>query len=401
MKNLVQNILIGIITAGLFSAFIYFEECDLTNKFLNTFFGISAIVLLLYIPKKAVLSAGFFIGLLWFYWIGYSFKYQGVGYMTPIITFGFGIIYMLFFGFLALTNKIYLRAIFLFALSYFQPFDFNWMQIELLFVESYIGVYKYQLILVLVALTLPYYLKGSYKYTPLLLLLLAINLSYPPQKNSPLSIKLVSTDIKQEYKWTREALVPTEKLIFSEIQKAIDEKYQIVVLPESVFPLYMNYHPSLMNRLLKLSKQITIIAGALLRENGHNYNVSYMFDKNRYVIAKKMLLVPFGEYIPLPKFAQNFINKTFFSGASDFVGAKKPTDFIIDNIKYRNAICYEATCQEIYDGDVKFVIAMSNNAWFAPSIEPTLQNLLLKYYARKNGVTIYHSVNGKGGGIIQ
>ena len=50
---------------------------------------------------------------------------------------------------------------------------------------------------------------------------------------------------------------------------------------------------------------------------------------------------------------------------------------------------------------LRIVIAMSNNAWFTPSIEPTLQKLLMRFYARKNGVTIYHSANYKGTGIIK
>ena len=40
------------------------------------------------------------------------------------------------------------------------------------------------------------------------------------------------------------------------------------------------------------------------------------------------------------------------------------------------------------------MIMISNNAWFTPSIEPTLQHLLLKYYSKKYGVTIFHVVNG-------
>ena len=85
----------GIITALLFSAFIYLEHFGITVKLINTICGLLSLGLLLYISKRAVLVAGFFIGLLWFYWIGYSFEYNDVGYMTPIITFIFAIIYML------------------------------------------------------------------------------------------------------------------------------------------------------------------------------------------------------------------------------------------------------------------------------------------------------------------
>jgi apolipoprotein N-acyltransferase len=400
-KNL-QSFLLGILTAIFFSAFIYFEVFALTNKLLNTLLGLSALALFLYIPKRAILVAGFLIGLFWFYWIGYSFEYQGVGYMTPIITLAFGFIYLLFFLPLYFTNKPYIRALLLFGLSFVEPFDWNWLQIELLFVESYIGVYKYQLFLVLAALSLPSIVKHkTYKFLPLLLLIGSINYAYPEQKDAPLKIKLIQTDIKQEYKWTREALYPTVKMIFTQIQKAKDEGYELVILPESVFPLFLNQNPKLITQLEKSSYGISIVVGALLEENNKHFNVTYLFENGKYFIAKKLVLVPFGEYIPLPKFAQKFINDTFFQGASDFVVAKKPTDFIIKGVKFRNAICYEATTQEIYAGDVDFLIATSNNAWFAPSIEPILQNLLLRYYARKNGVTIYHSANYAGTGVVK
>ncbi len=163
----------------------------------------------------------------------------------------------------------------------------------------------------------------------------------------------------------------------------------------------MNKSPNLIEQLLVFSHDIAIVAGSLYTEKGNNYNVTYMFENGNYVMAKKLVLVPFGEYIPLPKFAQKFVNDTFFSGASDFITATKPTDFNIKGAKFRNAICYEATCGEIYEGDVDFVIATSNNAWFSPSIEPTLQKLLMRYYARKNDATIYHSANWSGTGIVK
>ena len=402
MNKSLETILLGLLTALCFSAFIYFAEYNLTNKLLNTLFGLGALGLFLYIPKRSILVAGFLIGLFWFYWIGYSFEYQGVGYMTPFVTFGFGIIYLLFFSPLYFAHKAYIRAILLFGLSFIEPFDWNWLQIELIFVDSYIGIFKYQLAIVLLSLALPQLIKEKrFKYFPLLLLLTALNYTQPIQNETDLKIKLVQTDIKQEIKWTRAALSPTIKAIYAKINRAIDAKYDVILFPESVFPLYLNYNPKIISTLEELSQKITIVAGALLKENGHSYNVTYMFENGKYSIAKKLVLVPFGEYIPLPKFAQKIINDTFFSGNSDFETATQPSDFLIKGVKFRNAICYEATCQEIYEGDVQFVIATSNNAWFAPSIEATLQRLLMQYYARKNGVTIYHAANYKGSGIVQ
>ncbi|MCF6340081.1 MAG: apolipoprotein N-acyltransferase [Sulfurimonas sp.] len=406
--SLKLDISLGIIAALFFSAFIYLEHFGITIKLLNTIFGITSLAFLLYIPKRAILVAGFFIGILWFYWIGYSFEYNGLGYLTPVITFAFGIIYMLFFGILALNKRVFIRAILLFGLSFFEPMDWNWLQIELLFVDSYIGVLKYQLAILLLALSLPYYVQNKFSYVPLLLIILSLNqvsdmLQLAPKQaqEAPLKIKLVATDIPQEIKWKKESLSPTIKMAYKEIKNATKNGYDIIVFPESVFPLFMNKTPKLIKQLQEFSKDITIVAGTLIKENSLNYNVTYMFNDGKYEIAKKLILVPFGEYIPLPKFAQKFINDTFFAGASDFKTATAPTDFIIKGVKFRNAICYEATRKEIYEGDVNFIIASSNNAWFAPSIEPTLQKLLMRYYARKNGVTIYHSANYKGTGVIK
>ena len=401
IKEISKIVGLGFLTAILFSAFIYFEEYNLTNNLVNTISGVLALGMFLYIPKKSIPVAGFLIGLFWFYWIGYSFEYQGVGYMTPFITIAFGFIYLLFFLPLYFTQKAWIRAILLFGLSFVEPFDWNWLQIELLFVNSYIGVYKYQLILVLMALALPSLLKGKFKYLPFVLLLGAINYGYPKQEDAPLKIKLVQTEVKQEDKWKRKNRRATLSMLYHDIQNAIKDGYDVIVLPESVFPFFMNRHPIVMKKLLDYSKDISIVTGSLLLEGSKHYNATYLFQDGKMSTAKKLVLVPFGEYIPLPKFAVKFINETFFAGGSDFLTAKKPTDFDIKGVKFRNAICYEATCQELYDGDVKYMVAISNNAWFAPSIEVTLQKLLMEYYARKNGVTIYHSANYKGTGIIK
>ena len=54
----------------------------------------------------------------------------------------------------------------------------------------------------------------------------------------------------------------------------------------------------------------------------------------------------------------------------------------------------ETTTNNIYkDLDTTFVIAISNNAWFTPSIQPTLQKLLMKYYAYKYNLYFYNVTN--------
>jgi apolipoprotein N-acyltransferase len=40
-----------------------------------------------------------------------------------------------------------------------------------------------------------------------------------------------------------------------------------------------------------------------------------------------------------------------------------------------------------------YMIAISNNGWFTPSIEPTLQKLLMRLYAKRYGKIVWHSAN--------
>lgn len=397
---LIDLVIAPLLIALLFSAFIYWEHFSLTSKALNTLSGVLALYALLHAPKRVVLISGFWIGWLWCYWIGFSFQYYGLGWATWLVALGFGFVYALYYGTMALTTNALLRALILFGLTFVWPMDFNWMQPELIFVESYLGLTKWQFALILFSLALSGYVSGFKKLFPLLLLLGAVQTSYTPPPIPDLKIKLVSTDISQDFKWQSEQLPQTIQDNFSAIDQAIAQGYDLIVLPESAFPLYMNEHNEIAQALSERSLHIAILTGTLHKEDGLNYNVSYLFDQGNITVAKKTILVPFGEYIPLPSFLKGWVDRHIFGGGSDFVTADKPTDFTIKGVTFRNAVCYEATRAELYTPDVRYMIAVSNNGWFKPSIEPTVQNLLIRFYARKNHTVVFHAANGGGSGIV-
>ena len=390
----------GSILALCFSAFIYFFHFGFAFYLLNTLIGLYAFYLLITLDRKTLLFGGFFIGLLWFYWIGFSFQYYGLAWAMPLVAIGFAFIYAFIFWVIAWPSHPFLRAAMLFLLSLFEPFDFNWLQPELLFVSSYFGVEKWQYGLILLALSLYVYFKEKKGYLFLLLLLPALNFSTPQEQKLPLNISLVQTDLKQDIKWNQFYLPQILEENLNAIDKAIKEQKDLVVLPESAYPLYLNRHLDLLEELKIRSHKISIITGSLYYENRQNFNATYFFQDGKMQIAKKMILVPFGEYIPLPSFLAKPINTAIFGGASDYLTANEPTDFNIKGITFRNAVCYEATCHQLFEGSPSLMIATSNNAWFMPSIEPSLQRLLMQFYAKKNGTVILHSANRAGGGII-
>jgi len=268
-----------------------------------------------------------------------------------------------------------------------------------MFTNSILGDHIWQLWIILLSLTLFIMVKQKTRYLSLLLILL----TYHPQSsilNPQSSIQLVNTNIDQNKKWDPRYLQPIVDLNMQAIKNAVKNKKKAVILPESAFPLFLNQEIDLMKTLLDLSKNITIITGALYAENGKSYNSTYLFQNGKVRVMHKVILVPFGEEVPLPKWMGHWINDMFFNGASDYATARKVSDFKMVGKVWRNAICYEATSDKLFEGDPKYMVAISNNKWFTPSIEPTLQHLLLQMQSNRHGTTIFHSTNGPVTGII-
>jgi len=99
------------------------------------------------------------------------------------------------------------------------------------------------------------YLKNSYKYLAFLIIPLAFELTPYHQQKAPLKIKLIQTDIKQDKKWLVSEAIKKREIERQKIDEAIKQNYDVIIFPESFFPLYMNKTPKLINELSKLSKK--------------------------------------------------------------------------------------------------------------------------------------------------
>ncbi len=393
----------GFFIALLSAAFIYLNHWGFSYPTLNTILGITTLYLLLKEEKKVWFFSGAFIGLFWFWWIALSLQHYGMVWAVPIeiaiIMLSYGILFWLMAwisekiaSLLQISGTLLpllLKASALFIISYIHPFSFDWFKPELMFVESYLGIEKWQFAIILSALVLSIW-KQQLLY--LLLILFAYQSNPPISLISEDHIRLVTTHTSVEEKWDETLHAAQFKDLFKQIDQAIKEKKSLVILPESVFPIFLN-RSKMLDRLQKKAKQISIVTGGLYWDGKTPRNSTYIFTDNKVSVANKVVLVPFGESNPLPDFLSDWVNKVFYDGAVDYVASPNVVDYHIDGKTYRNAICFEATSERLYEGEPKHMIVLSNNGWFTPSIEPTLQKLLLQYYSKKYGTTIYHSVN--------
>ncbi len=386
----------GLISSIFLSSLIYLSYFNIEYKILNTILGLFALYLLLVIPRKGLFVSGFFTGVLWCWWMAVSLQYYDLSALTPVILICLGLSFAIMFSCFALYDRLTFRILTIFGFTFFAPFGFNWMKFELLFIDSYIKTDKLSFFLILVSFYFLIKLK-KYKFLSIIPLLFTINLAKDVDISNPnVNIYMPQMNVNQNLRWDKHYKATLEQENFDEINNGISQKKDLVVLPETAFTTVLNRNETLFEKLKDLSNNIDIITGGLYIENEKIYNASYHFSKGEVQIAKKVVLVPFGEEIPFPKFFVDLINDIFYNGAQDYSKASDPTDFVIKGEKFRNAICYEATTDKIFEdlGDTKYMIAISNNAWFTPSIEPTLQHLLLKYYSKRYGVKIYHVVNG-------
>ncbi|MSN96051.1 apolipoprotein N-acyltransferase [Campylobacter sp. FMV-PI01] len=386
--------------AILISNFIFLSIFDnLWLNFISPFLTIFGFLKLFKFNKIKFFYTGFFIGILWFYWVSFSLRFYDLSYLIPIEILFFGLIYGLIFLVCGWFKNLYFRAFMLLSVSYFYPFNFNWLNLEATLV---IGIFEPNLrgLGFIFAFIIAYYSLNKFKFISIFLLIFALQFKQNVPNLLPLKIYLANTNINQEIKWKNEYRNDQIKQVLNLINKAIMDGYEFIILPENAIVSYVNLELNLMQYLKEKSHNIGILTGGLAYENDFIYNSAFLFKDGDMKRFDKFILVPFGEEIPLPTFIKNFVNKIFFKGASDIKSAKNLSTYEINGFKITNAICYEVTRPEIYANNPDFVIAISNNGWFMPSTEPNLQRLLIKYYATKHATTIYHSVNGSKSEII-
>ncbi|MGX2981553.1 apolipoprotein N-acyltransferase [Helicobacter sp. 23-1045] len=387
--------------------------------YINAIFALLAVASALSVDKKYRFFFGFFVGILWFYWMVMSFthSYSSITHFIPPALILIGIIYGVVFYFLLFFNNKIWRIISLSIIGYIPIFGFDWLVVEALFSFSIFSVKKisFIFILVCVAICLHFlrkmresiknnereYKKRNIRFAifALILLIFVIDFSHFEVQIPP-KIAITQMNVNQQIKWSEERQVIVERN-FGLIDEAIARGDKMIILPETAFPFALNLFENIVQNLREKSRQITIITGSWWVDSyGGAFNSTYIFENGALEVKNKTFLAPFGEYLPLPKFIASIFSK--ITGIS--YNLKQNQNVLNDArtaiLDFRSAICYEGTKREAYSENPRFMVLISNNAWFAPSIEPILQMMLMKYYARLHGTTILHSSNGSKSMII-
>lgn len=377
--------------------FSFFENILLET--LSPFLAIWGLILLLQTKSaKGYFWTGFLMGLFWFWWVGLSAIYFNLNYLVPVIALIMGLVYGVLFRICFLFKFDFLRLCAIFVLSFIHPLGFDWLEWGIYTTYSFFDSSLRGIICLFLIAYFIYegYISRYYKIA-IVLILFFIGFHYEEKTATtlPFSYKLINTNISQDQKFLQEKLILNSNTLLSEISRAILEKKELVILPETAFAF--NLRGTKYEDFLKeLSHKIIIITGAFYTKDEQTYNSTYVFRQGKSYIFNKHFLVPFGEEIP---FFKELVKKYFLPNMEEFARGPVQSQYKLNNSLITNAICYEATKEQNYKNS-KIIIALSNNAWFKHSSEYKLQKLLMQFYANKYGVSVYHATNGKENAVI-
>lgn len=195
---------------------------------------------------------------------------------------------------------------------------------------------------------------------------------------SPVEVALLQGNIPQDEKWLANQFVPTLKTYIGQTKRNLDA--DVIVWPETAVPAYYSIVEKGALRSFVQDAQLLnsdILVGVIddNQQNDEYYNaiVNVRKPEDRY---HKHHLVPFSEYFPLDdafKFLSGLFNIPYatFSEGSDNI---RPIE--AGGHPAGLSICFEtAFGEELADllPEARYMITVSNDAWFAYTLEPAQQ----------------------------
>jgi apolipoprotein N-acyltransferase len=149
---------------------------------------------------------------------------------------------------------------------------------------------------------------------------------------------------------------------------------QLIVLPETAFPIFQTELPGLIEQLQQWSAMHhKILLIGIPEDTGHKYyNAAMEIDGNAPLRwYRKEHLVPFGEYIPMPVLLRPLVHH-FLPGLGSFSFGDGPYALPVDGQKAGMTICYEESfsrdVRKGVRGGATFLLNISDYAWYGHSI---------------------------------
>lgn len=214
----------------------------------------------------------------------------------------------------------------------------------------------------------------------------------------PIDVALIQGNISQDKKWLPDEFYPTLKTYVNLTKEHMSA--DLVVWPETAVPTYYEVVEQGALRtfirdvqLLNTDILVGVIAGEEGTDNYYNALVNLHNPEDRYL---KTHLVPFSEFFPFNSMFQ-FLSGLFDIPFATFThGPENQAPMMLGGQPAGLSICYEmAFGEELANSlpEATYLVTVSNDAWFAHTLEPHQQVQDVKMRALELGREIARSTN--------
>lgn len=379
-------------------------------------------------------AGAFLAGTYWIY-ISVAVFGRAPGWLAVMLMLGLVLIMAVYYGLTALTISRYAPArrsgiaVWVVAPASWVLFEwargwllsgFPWVSLGYSQLDSplagfapVLGVYGVSLCVVLVALGLVAATRRRWAGFAVSLTLLgagfALNqLSWTDRAGADLSVALVQGAVSQDKKWLAETRAPT--LTFYEEQTLANRDVDVIVWPEVAIPAIESAVAGYLDRLsdeLKRNNTALVLGVLQYQPEPRQIQNAMVTRGNASGVFRKHHLVPFGEYFPVPAFVREWMRLQSLPNSDMTPGDRRQAGLTVAGYPVASSICYEdayASEQRYFFPAARFMINITNDAWFGDSIAPhhhldiarmrSLESGRWQLRAANTGVTAIIAPNG-------
>ncbi len=241
-------------------------------------------------------------------------------------------------------------------------------------------------------------------------------------KAHTLSVGIAQGNIAQDQKWDSDYQEVTLARYEQLTRQITEQTVDLVIWPEAAVPFFFQSDVTYRGRLLDLAQDTNtpiLFGSPAFRADGTEltlFNRAYLLSPDTTVLGQydKMILTPFGEYIPFQGSLLFFLDK-FVEGIGDFAPGTTPTVFSlplksqpalhaddeagsVDSFEtFGVLICYEGVFPDlarrfVHNG-ARLLINVTNDAWFGETSAPYQHLAMEAMRAVENRVPLVRSAN--------
>jgi len=199
----------------------------------------------------------------------------------------------------------------------------------------------------------------------------AVRLASSPDSGVPIRVALLQPNRTEEMRATREGARAGYVAVLEQARDAAEQAPELIVIPESALMSSWERDFAMRQDLAAIAR--TGPASILFNdiqdgEDGRYYNAARLLTPNGIAGApyRKVHLVPFGEYVPLPRLF--FFVRQISQAVGEFSAASEPVVIRSGRLAIGMGICYEIIYpslarREVADG-ANLLVTVSNDSWY-------------------------------------